>query len=201
MDIEEHAPDFVLAAATTQPKLNDVPQYALIHEPRNTLITEPGRMSCVLAADGYLTISDSLDRFIRDLTYSTGRPQHTGFYFNTTQRQEITCDLPALFAAGTVKITYCGVNWDGNRSGTVAHLADSGVVEVFGPVRSWESLPRMVYSGELPFDGVSIQRKYAENGIGLCLLSDQPGGDLSFYGHDVAFVTCRGRTIDFGNQP
>ena len=37
-DIDACAPDFVLASASTQPKLSDCPHYGVIHEPRDRFL-------------------------------------------------------------------------------------------------------------------------------------------------------------------
>jgi len=39
MEVAAHAPDFVLAADSIQPKLNDVPHYAIIHASRDLYLT------------------------------------------------------------------------------------------------------------------------------------------------------------------
>lgn len=173
MEVAAHAPDFVLAADSIQPKLNNVPHYAIIHASRDLYLTHCAHYNNILTCDGYLTISDSLARFIRDLTFATGRPQQAGFYFNTCQRLDIRAELRTLIASNGLKITYCGTNCDTHRAALIALLARHEGVEVFGPDQSWTGLDRKAYGGVLPFDGVSVQKKYAENGIGLCLLSDE----------------------------
>ena len=173
MEVAACAPDFVLACSSVQPKLNDTPHYAVIHAPRDLYLTERRHYNNILTCDGYLTISDSLARFIRDLTFGAGRPQEAGFYFSTCQRQDIRADLATLIASSRLKITYCGTNWDPHRAALIALLARHEGVEVFGPEQSWTGIDRKAYGGMLPFDGVSVQKKYAENGIGLCLLSDE----------------------------
>jgi phosphoglycerol transferase len=173
IEVAAHAPDFVLAGGSIQPKLNDVHHYAIIHAPRDLYLTHHAHYNNILTCDGYLTISDSLARFIRDLTFVAGRPQEAGFYFLTCQRLDIRADLPTLIASSRLKITYCGTNWDAHRAALIALLARHEGVEVFGPEHSWAGLDRKAYGGMLPFDGVSVQKKYAENGIGLCLLSDE----------------------------
>ena len=172
--IEVHActPDFVLACSSFQPKLNDTPHYAVVHAHRELYVTERTHYDNLLTCDGYLTISDSLARFIRDLTFAAAGSQEAGFYFNTCQRLDIRADLHTLIASSRLKITYCGAHCDTRRAALIALLARHEGVEVFGPEQSWAGLDRKAYGGMLPFDGVSVQKKYAENGIGLCLLSD-----------------------------
>lgn len=171
-EVASEAPEFVLAMVSTQPKLNDIPHYAIVHEPRALFLTERNRYNNLLTRDGYLTISGSLTRFIRDLTFAVGRPQDPGFFFTTCQRQELTTDVLGLAATSRLRITYLGTNWDRERAELVRQLSRHDGVVVYGPEDSWLDLDAKSRGGPLPFDGDSVQRKYAENGIGLCLLSD-----------------------------
>ena len=97
-EVDEQQPDFVLASASTQPKLNDIPHYGVIHEPRDRFLTNRAYFNNFLSYDGYLTISDSLAGFIRNLTFAAGRQESPGFYYNTCQRCEEAADLPRLIA-------------------------------------------------------------------------------------------------------
>ncbi len=171
-EVDEHGPDFVLASASTQPKLNDIPHYGVIHEPRDRFLTNRAYFHNFLSYDGYLTISDSLSGFIRNLTFGAGRPDTPGFYYNTCQRSEIVADVAGLIARGKLKITYFGTNWDKRREKLINLLSRYDGVQIFGPKHSWPNVEPKSYGGALPFDGNSVQAKYAENGIGLCLLSD-----------------------------
>jgi len=171
-EIDEHGPDFVLASASTQPKLNDVPHYGVIHEPRDRFLTNRKYYHNFLSYDGYLTISDSLSRFIQNLTFSVGRPETPGFYYNTCQRSERAAEVDGLIASGKLKITYFGTNWDKRREKLINLLSRFDGVQVYGPEHSWPDVDPRSYGGIVPFDGDSVQAKYAENGIGLCLLAD-----------------------------
>ncbi|HLG96332.1 MAG TPA: glycosyltransferase family A protein [Bryobacteraceae bacterium] len=171
-EVEECAPEFVLAAASTQPKLNAVPHYGVIHEPRNRFLTNRRYFYNLLSYDGYLTISETLERFVRDVTFGTGQPKPTGFYYNTCQRQQISSDLPGLINRRELRITYFGTNWDKRRHPFFRLLSESEGVEICGPEHSWRHICRQGYGGTLPFDGMSVQAKYSANGIGLCMLSD-----------------------------
>jgi phosphoglycerol transferase len=173
MEVAAHAPDFVLACSSMQPKLNDVPTYAAIHTFRDLYLANRPHYDNILSCDGYLTISDSLARFIRDLTFAAGRPQEAGFFYLTCQRLDISADLPTLIASRRLKIAYCGTNWDAQRAELITLLGRHDGVRVFGPEQSWSGLDPKSYGGMLPFDGKSVQQKYAENGIGLCLLSEE----------------------------
>jgi phosphoglycerol transferase len=184
-DIEDSRADFVLASASTQPKLNDVPHYGVIHEPRDRFLNNPTYFRNLLTYDGYLTISDTLERFLRNVTYGTGHPRPVGFYYNTCQRQDVAADLPSFLNAETgdrrltgvareaLKIAYFGTNWDKRRQGFFRLLSECEGVQIFGPEHSWAHICRNGYGGSIPFDGVGVQAKYAACGIGLCMLSDQ----------------------------
>ncbi len=172
MQVEAESPDFVLAMASPQPKLNDIAHYGIIHEPRNLFLTERKRYSGILTRDGYLTISETLAGFIRDLTFAVGRPQEPGFFFTTCQRQDVDTDVLRLARSRKLKITYFGTNWDVGRAEVIRELAQHDGVTVFGPEGTWQDLPAKSKGGTLPFDGESVQRAYTERGIGLCLLSD-----------------------------
>ena len=171
-EVDAQGPDFVLAAASTQPKLNDVPHYGVIHEPRDRFLTNRAYYHNFLSYDGYLTISDSLSSFVANLTFAAGRPETPGFYYNTCQRAEEAADLGGLIASRELKISYFGTNWDRRRDKLVNLLSQRDGVRIYGPKHSWPDVEARSYGGVLPFDGNSVQAKYAENGIGLCLLAD-----------------------------
>src|SRR5271157_1055011 len=172
MEVAAQAPDFVLACSSLQPKLNDVPTYAVIHTFRDLYLTLRPHYENILSCDGHLTISDSLARLVRDLAFAAGRPQETGFFYIACQRTDLHADLPALIASARLKIAYCGTNWDAHRGEIVRLLGRHDGIQVFGPEESWTGLDARSYGGMLPFDGESVQRRYAANGLGLCLLSE-----------------------------
>jgi len=171
-EIELCAPDFVLVAAATRPKLADVPHYGVIHSPRGKFLADRKCFENLLTYDGYLTISDTLEKFLRDVAFGAGRPVPIGYYYNTCQRQPAAADLASLAARRALRITYFGTNWDNRREKLFRILSDAQGVEICGPERSWPRINRKNYGGPVDFDGESVQRKYAANGIGLCMLSD-----------------------------
>jgi hypothetical protein len=173
MEVAAQAPDFVLATALTQPKLNDVPHYAIVHAPRYLYLTDRRNFESTLSCDGYLTIADTLARFVRDLTFAAGRPQEAGRFFFTCQRFDLQPGIRALIAASGLKITYLGTNWDSRRAEAIRLLSRHDGIEVYGPEESWAGLDPKSYRGISPFDGGSAQKKYAANGIGLCLFSEE----------------------------
>jgi glycosyltransferase involved in cell wall biosynthesis len=171
-EIDRDPPDFVLASASTQPKLNDVPHYGVIHEPRDRFLVNRDYFNNLLTYDGYLTISDTLERFLRNVTYGVGRPQPIGFYYNTCQRQTLAADLACLTSRRMLRITYFGTNWDKRRQQFFRKFSEAEGVQICGPRHSWTHISPNGYGGTVEFDGSSVQKTYAANGIGLCLLSD-----------------------------
>jgi hypothetical protein len=171
-EVAAHAPDFVLACSSLQPKLNDVPTYAVLHESRDLYLTLRPHYDNILSCDGYFTISETLARLVRDLTFAAGRPQEAGFFGISCQRTEVQADVAALTASSRLKIAYCGTDSDAQRGAIVRLLGRHDGVQVFGPEESWAGLEAKSYGGMIPFDGESAQRKYAGNGIALCLLTE-----------------------------
>jgi hypothetical protein len=172
-DVEAQSPDFVLASGPTQPKLNDRPHYGVIHAPKDIYLTNREVYDNLLTYDGYLTIADSLERFLRDLNYGIGRSSiPIGFYYNTCQRQNESSDLRGLINGHDLRITYFGTNWDFRRQKFFRELSKNDRVQIFGPKESWRHIHNKSYAGTVPFDGVSVQKKYALNGIGLCILAN-----------------------------
>jgi hypothetical protein len=171
-EVEVQQPDFVLATASTQPKLNDCPHYGTIHEPRDRFLTSREYFNNLLSYDGYLTISDTLTRFLRNVLFNAGRDESVGFYYNTCQRQELTTDLAALIRDRKLTVTYFGTNWDHRRSDFFRRFSEVDGVQICGPAHSWPHINRKAYGGAPAFDGNAVQMRYAANGIGLCLLSE-----------------------------
>lgn len=171
--IEHAGPDFVLASASTQPKLADVPHYGCIHEPRDRFLNHRKYFENLLTYDGFLTISDRLEKFLLDVNCGAGRTLPIGFFYDTAQRQETSAGLDSLIPAGALRITYFGTNWDFRRKSFFEDFSALDGVQICGPPASWQHIHQRSYGGELPFDGLSVQQRYAENGIGLCMLSEQ----------------------------
>jgi hypothetical protein len=172
-DIEKTKPDFVLAVASTQAKLNDFPTYGVIHEPRERFFNNRSYFNNLLTYDGYLSISDSLHKFLANLMYGTGRRCDIGFYYVTCQKQDTITDIESLVDRRALKLTYFGTNWDKRRQKFFRLLSAREGLQVFGPAQSWSHIETTAYGGVLPFDGQSVQDCYRRNGIGLCLLSDK----------------------------
>jgi hypothetical protein len=105
--------------------------------------------------------------------FGAGRPQPAGFYYNTCQRQDAAADLESLIGRHALRITYFGTNWDKRREDFFRILSETEGVEICGPAHSWPRISPDGYGGTVPFDGSGVQERYAANGIGLCMLSDQ----------------------------
>ncbi|OGT08833.1 MAG: hypothetical protein A2X78_02985 [Gammaproteobacteria bacterium GWE2_37_16] len=79
------------------------------------------------------------------------------------------------------KIFYCGINWERTTNSIGRHhnlfhaLDKTGFMKIYGPnkflgVRPWKGFKS--YSGELPFDGVSIIKAISQCGVALVFSSD-----------------------------
>jgi len=172
-EVDACAPDFVLAAASTQPKLNDVPHYGIIHEPRDRFLSNRTFFHNLLSYDGYLALADTVEKFLRDVMFGTGRIRPVGYYFNTSQRFDIAADIRGRIDRRELLITYFGTNWDHRRALFFRMLSECDGVQICGPEHRWPQINKNAYGGSVPWDGASVQERYAANGIGLCILSDE----------------------------
>jgi hypothetical protein len=163
--------DFVIAVASTQPKLTSVPTFGAIHEPRTRFWEKQEYFQNLLTYDGYMTIADSLHGFLNAFCAGAGKPQHVGFYYNTPQRQEIAADVEGLAARGALGLCYFGTNWDPRSRPLFRALVKRDYMRVYGPKESWDYLQGERYFGSPAFDGNAVQREYAAHGVGLAVLS------------------------------
>lgn len=77
-------------------------------------------------------------------------------------------------------IFYCGINFERGRSGgrhdqIFSELEKEGIIKIFGPkkfgsIEPWSGYKS--YSGEIPFDGISIMKEINKCGVVLVLASD-----------------------------
>jgi len=171
-DVERAAPDFVISVASSIPKVADFPTYLTVHEPTRRFLESPFYLQNLLTYDGYLTISDTLDRFLRNLCFGVGRDTEIGFYYNTPQKSMLQAKVTKVVAEGKLRITYLGTNWDRRMPALFKELDASGILRIHGPRQSWEHEGFASYAGALPFDGLAPQKAYAECGLGLVLLSE-----------------------------
>jgi len=171
-DVEACAPDFVLVASLTQPKLNDFPHYGIIHAPLDRYFATRSYFHNLLSYDGYLAIADTLNKLLRDVMFGLGRSRPVGFFYNTSNRYDISTNLRGLIDRRALIITYFGTNLDNRHAFFFKNLSEFEGVQLCGPAKAWARINQRSYGGAVPWDGSSLQERYAANGIGLCMLSD-----------------------------
>lgn len=175
-EIEAFNPDFVLSVSSSVPKMLDIPSYLTVHAPPGFFLETPGHLNNLLSYDGFVTISDSINRFLRDLMFGVGRDESPGFYYNTPQTTDVRMDWGAAASQG-LQVVYLGSNWDRRQPDLFRSLDRARILRIFGPEAAWEpeGSPEgyRAYRGSLPFDGLAPQRAYARHGIGLALLADR----------------------------
>ena len=163
--------DFVLAVHPLQPKTTDVPTFGVIHSPRALLLDYAFYGQTLPTYDGYLTIMDTIDQFLRALCADIGKPAHIGFYYNSPQRQFLGCNVEKLAELNALRVCYFGTNWDRRARPLFRVLANRPYMRIYGPEGAWDYLNCSGYHGSVPFDGQSVQRVYASFGAGLVVLS------------------------------
>lgn len=171
-EIEACNPDFVLSVSSSVPKMVDVPSYLTVHAPPGFFLETPGHLNNLLSYDGFVTISDSIQRFLQDLLFGVGRGQDIGFYYNSPQTTDLRMDWSAA-SQRDLRVTYFGTNWDQRLPELFQKLDRTRTIRIFGPEASWKAQGYRTYGGPLPFDGLAPQRTYAQYGIGLALLADR----------------------------
>lgn len=172
-EIEAADLDFVIATASTQPKTTSVPTFGSIHEPRERFWQSPAYFDNLLSYDGYLTISDSLERFLRSLLAGYRREAVIGRYYNTPQQSEFTCPVERIVTRRQLGLCYFGTNWDRRGRSMFRELAKRNYMRIYGPEASWSYIKGSAYKGSPPFDGNSVQLEYAAFGAGLVALSQE----------------------------
>ncbi len=84
--------------------------------------------------------------------------------------------IPCSRVNNKAVIFYCGMNWErfinkeARYQGFFSLLDESGIIELYGPVHSWDGYKS--YKGTIPFDGTSILNKIHKCGVVLCLSSE-----------------------------
>jgi phosphoglycerol transferase len=170
-EILEVRPDFVLAVASTQPKTTDIPTFGVIHEPRSRFWERPEYFHNLLSYDGWLTISDTLEVFLKNVAAGFGRDPLVGRYYNSPQRQTVVTDIGGAVGQGRLALAYFGTNWDPRSRPMFRELSKRDYMRIYGPEGAWDYLKGRGYYGSPPFDGESVQRTYARCGAGLAVLS------------------------------
>jgi len=171
--IEACQPDFVLSVSTAMAKITDFPTYLTVHEPKAYLLEQPQRMRNLFSYDGYLTISDSLVRFVRDFCYGVGREEEPGFFYLTPQISGLRTDWQAVVKDDSLRVVYFGTNWNRRMPLLFRALDRTGILTIHGPEASWHAEGYASYRGPVAFDGVGPQRTYAECGLGLALMDER----------------------------
>lgn len=170
-DIENARPDFVISVASSIPKVADYPSYLTLHEPRRRFLENDFYLKNLLSYDGFLTISDRLRRFAKDVCFGVGRQTEVGFYYNTPQSSELHADIEAAVRDDRLRVGYFGTNWDRRLPSLFRTLDRHAFLQIHGPVASWAQEDYQSYVGPLPFDGKAPQRAYSQYCMGLVLLS------------------------------
>lgn len=171
-DIEACDPDFVLSVSSSVPKMVDITSYLTVHAPPGFFLETPGHLHNLLSYDGYVTISDSIRRFLADVCFGLGREEQPGFYYNCPQATDLTTNWSAL-PAQEPKVVYLGTNWDRRMPELFRALDNAHILRIHGPEAPWKPEGYQAYAGPLPFDGLAPQRAYAQFGMGLALLGDR----------------------------
>jgi len=172
--IEACAPDFVLSVTAGVAKVTDFPTYLTVHVPIPVMIDIGVCFRNLYSYDGYLTVSDSLARVIRDVTFGAGTYEpEPGFCYLTPQISSLACDWDAPDRAQRLKIAYFGTNWNARMPGLFRGLDPLGILAIHGPEHAWRPEGYRSYAGPVPFDGIGPQRVYAETGIGLAIMDEQ----------------------------
>ncbi len=173
-DIEACQPDFVLCVSAGVAKITDFPTYLTVHVPIPIMVENGVCFRNFFSFDGYLTISDSLVRLIRDITYGAGRYEaEPGFCYLTPQISALSRDWARDDLAATLRIVYFGTNWQPRMPALFRALDRFGILAIHGPEAAWRRESYQSYAGPVPFDGLGPQRVYAERGIGLAIMDEE----------------------------
>ena len=170
-DIDACNPDFVLSVSTEVAKIVDRPSYLALLQPKAQTLEDPGRLKNILSYDGYLTVSDSLARFVGDFSHGLGSIEAAGFFRPTPRRSDLRFDWGRRDFATNLKVVYCGTNQAGDMPILFRALSPTGILRSHGPAGDWAGFPETCYRGAIPSDMHGPQRCYAAGGIGLALPS------------------------------
>jgi hypothetical protein len=154
--------------SSSVPKVVNVPSYLTLHEPSRRFLENPFYFRNLLSYDGYLTIADSLKRFVADVCFGVGRIEETGFYYNSPQASTIRADLASIAARDRLRVVYVGTNWDRRLPGLMRALDSAGFLRIHGPVQSWEAYG---YEGTKVHCRSTVRRRRARTqsqGSGWC---------------------------------
>lgn len=166
--------DFLISTSSSVRKTTSHPTYLSAHAPRSLYVDNEEIFSCTASYDGYLCVSDTLARLFSHLAESR---RHNvimpGFYYNGPQKLDLKADVEATAARGELALCYFGTNWDTRAERLFARLAGRPYMRIYGPEGAWGNIPQETYKGQVPFDGVSVQKEYRRYAAGLVCLSQE----------------------------
>ena len=163
-EINRFDPDFVIALHFRTPKLTKYPTYGSMVSPPAYFAHHDQFVKNILSYDGYLSSSDHIDRWLRDILYATHKR-----YFIAPWYASCQSGLYRPPQLAQPRLVYVGTNWGGPRYKELFEQLDAQpFTDIYGPATSWNHI-RYSYRGGLPFDGSSIFDALNRAGAGLCL--------------------------------
>jgi glycosyltransferase involved in cell wall biosynthesis len=166
--IKSFNPDFVLALHFRTPKVTGFPTYGCMWNPVSFFkLWDAGDKphKNILSYDGYLSSSQQIDTWLRDMLYGTNKISFICPDFYTSCHQTLY-QQPQL---ENPQLVYIGTNWDGWPYQEIFKRLDrESYMQVYGPSETWKYL-RSSHKGSLEFDGASVISTLNKAGIGLCL--------------------------------
>jgi len=164
-DVYDFDPDLIVAITYQEGKLTKYPTYVSLNAPAGIIKDEPRFVRNILSCDGFLTISDSVSKWLIELCAKHNKPAYIGNSAFSVPKTEF---VPLDFSRVTAM--YMGTNWDGMRHQDLFRiLADGKYLKCYGPHASWRNYPTSLYGGGVAFDGESVFKKYRSHGAGLCI--------------------------------
>lgn len=128
--------DFVLARATVPPSPTNPPTFCIIHEVRAGFCDDDEWLGDLSAYAGYLTISDSVRRFLRGFYHENGREPLIGSFVITPETQFVTCQIEKLVDLGAFRLCSLGGAENLRESSVVEALSKRPYVGVCTPERT-----------------------------------------------------------------
>lgn len=163
-EIKDYKPDFVLALHFRTPKLTQYATYGSMVTPPVFFARDDQFVKNVLSYDGYLSSSNDISSWLRDILYCTSKSHFIAPWY--TSCHQVPYRTPRITEP---RLVYAGTNWDGARFKELLQQLDAkSYLDVYGPKAAWSHI-QYSYRGVLPFDGCSILNALHEAGVGLCL--------------------------------
>lgn len=118
----------------------------------------------ILSYDGYLSSSDHISSWLRDILYQTHKKHLIAPWYTTCHN--VPYRRPEIRKP---RLLYTGTNWDGPRHRELFEQLDAEpYLDIYGPIEAWQYLKRS-FRGSLAFDGISMLGALHSAGVGLCL--------------------------------